>query len=280
MKFMKTLLVIINILLFISFPVLAQEAEDYTVYGSMPVGDIMQEIAENNQMINDIINDMIDKTNKITASAQKMANITCKGIEECECICQEIYTDNDCSCEAIECDPEYLCDNFKSEALMSEIDENFLNFKTAKIDFGTILSENKIVPKHLKTMYGGKFAELPKSHIYTDYNEFYLNYNQIISPMLANMGIISTLPSTNNKIPFIEYIKRHTDFTRIGFYNCQTPAGDIEDVEDISEGREQFKYPYRADFAMVNDIYLGTDDKENLLNYYCVNINYRYFPEN
>lgn len=241
--------------------------------GWMPIGETAQEIVETTEESNKAINQMVESANKLISIASSFISVanTCQSSENCQHDCKENYdSDGNCYCSGSTCSPEYLCDISSLEKLLSEANRIVSEFSSGKDNFINILSANRIPPDYLKDLYGTDFTKLPKSHVYTDYNEFYQNFNQLISPILAEMGQEITLPVAKGKaIPFIEFVKRQSDYSRIGFLNCQTAVGAEEDMENIADGIIAYKYPYRVDFILANQINILIKENESNLNYYC-----------
>jgi hypothetical protein len=248
-----------------------QENSDFKIEGWMPIGETAKEIVAVTEETNESMKKMTEAVNKLISTASSFTNVasSCQSTESCQHDCKEKYDSNgNCSCAGGSCSPEYLCDISSLESLLSETDKISSDFSAGQGNFIKILTADKIPPNYLKDLYGVDFTKLPKSHIYTDYNEFYKNFNQLISPILAEMGQEITLP-TNGAIPFIEFVKRQSDYSRVGFLNCQTTVGTEEDMENIADGISAYKYPYRVDFILTNRISLPIQEDESNLNYYC-----------
>jgi hypothetical protein len=255
--------------------------KDFEIHGWMPIGEMANEIAVATKQTNDaifaIINS-VDSLIKVASSSIETAN-NCQSIDACQSDCKEVYNEGGCSCSGSKCNPEYLCDIAKIDSLINESNNISASFDNGKTNFIEIISANRLPPDYLKDLYGTSFTKLDKGHIYTDYNEFYKNFNELISPILAQMGQNVTLPVPNGQaIPFMEFIKRQSDYTRIGLLNCQTDVGEEQDMQDIADGNTIYKYPYRVDFILANRMGIPVDPNESNLNYYCASTKGVYTP--
>ncbi|HOU45640.1 MAG TPA: hypothetical protein PLA41_00615 [Candidatus Pacearchaeota archaeon] len=260
------------------------EKEEFEVRGWMPVGEMAREIMEATNKSNEAKKKMSDSVSELIGIAREMAQAvsSCQNIEACQSSCQEIYSDDgNCSCQGSICQPEFLCDMEKINSVLEKFNGVNETFYSGVNNYLDIIAGEKDTPNYLKDMYGGKFTELPKSHVYTDYNQFYNDFNTTISPILAKLSRNISLPLSDSsaKIPLIEYIKRQSDYIRIGFMNCQTPVGAQEDMENIADGKDLYKYPYRVDFILQNKINVPVDANESNLNYYCASTRGLYSPQ-
>jgi len=259
------------------------EKEEFEMRGWMPVGEMAREIMEATNKSNEVKQKMSESISELIGAAREMAQAvsSCQSIEACQSSCQEIYSDDgNCSCQGSMCQPEFLCDMEKINSAFAKFNGINEIFYSGVNNYLDIITGEKNTPNYLKDMYGGKFTELPKSHIYTDYNQFYNDFNNIVSPILSKLGRNTSLPITDPsaKIPLMEYVKRQSDYIRIGFMNCQTPVGAQEDMENIADGKDLYKYPYRVDFILQNKINIPVDANESNLNYYCASTRGLYSP--
>ncbi len=272
------------ILIFIFPGIILAKDSDFKKEGWMPTGEIIQGVMETTKSSNDSVQKMIQSAQKLINQADEMilAVTSCQDKTVCKSSCKENYdSEGNCSCSGSSCEPQNLCDMETINSIYQKIQETSVEFQKSNDDYLDIISGSNYVPDYLKTLYKEEFTELPKSHVYTDYNEFYNNFNNIISPLLSKFGRETKLPiaDKNQKIPFMEYIKRQSDYARIGFYNCQTPVGAEQDMENIADGKSLYKYPYRVDFILLNSMSIDVQEDESNLNYYCASTQGFYSPD-
>jgi len=272
---------IITILLMMAQIAFAKETTEVDVYSHMPVGDAMHQSIQFMQNKNEGLADSALAAESVLKLAEQFLQTlnTCKDTNSCQPSCQQYYdADNNCKCASQSCSPSQLCDMVKIDDLLDKAKQAKNNFGQVKTMHLDTISQEIVVPDYLQKLAGTDYTNLPKSKLYTDYNQFYKDYNEFIAPITGRHLPVPYFFGKQFKIPIIELIKRQADFARVGFANCETPMNNDDDIDKLNQGDAVLKYPARVDYALESGLGLPIEEDENNLNYYCVGMKGFYTP--
>lgn len=273
--------ILITILLFSASIVFAKETTEVEVYSHMPLGDVMHQSIQFMQDKNETLANSALTAESVLKLAQQFLEAlnTCKNTSACQPSCQQYYdANNNCRCQSQSCSPNQLCDMAKIQDILDKAKQARNTFQDTKSAHLDAIGQTIVVPDYLQKLAGTDYTNLPKSRLYTDYNQFYKDYNELIAPITGRSLPAPSLFGKQFKIPVIELIKRQADFARVGFANCETPMNNDDDIEKLNKGDAVLKYPARVDYALGSGLLLPTEKDENNLNYYCVGIKGFYTP--